>query len=62
MENLLRTALPRHYGISRNVIAVLKETSCKEYFDLSDKTNTMIVNYTKDLHHIGIKSVMTFQC
>lgn len=49
MENLLRTALPRHYGISRNTISILKETSCKEYFDLSDKVKTMIVNYTEGL-------------
>lgn len=49
MENLLRIALPRHYGISRNFIAALKETSSKEYFDLSDKADTMIVNYTEGL-------------
>lgn len=49
MENLLRTALLRHYGINRNVITVLRETSCKEYFDLSDKTSTMIVNHTEGL-------------
>lgn len=66
MDNLLKIALPKHYGLNRKSVKILKEITEKGYFDLSDQADTMIVSYSdgfssyKNRHLIAI-SVLNYE-